>query len=338
MGARPAGRRTRWLVAAAIAATAVVPWVAQAAQNSVCGVNPDKCYSFTMSVDPQAPQPGQEAVYTGTLTNLSRGGSGVQIGSARVTWSPADAFSSVTAGTVSPRGGMEVVGRSIELHDLGVAPGSSASFTFTAVALRPVTVTFRSTAKQANRYAGAGNDLFQTGPDPSTTVTGSCGGAPVSESYGCGAVKISDGGTVCTGGTRSAGGPSAVRSCLTLPPVPGAAGWQQVVLANFLGGDACPVEPLECSYVSQLLSKLALAYDSAHGATLGITCGTACPAIPLYFQVDERRNIKEPLLPCLPVGPLPSPLTGSLACYTDNGDGTVDVLHVTSVNDYKVMG
>src|SRR6478672_11103881 len=94
-------RRTVELGLASLLVVAGVPLAAGIAHaggsTSPCPTTPDKCYTLTLSASP-APKPGQASTYTGTLANLSKGGGGVQLGAANVSWSPSDAFSSFTPG------------------------------------------------------------------------------------------------------------------------------------------------------------------------------------------------------------------------------------------------
>ena len=346
-------RGARLAVLAALAVTSAAPLAAQAAGGpSVggCNVTPDKCYSFSMSVA-GSPGPGQDALYTGTLKNLSQGGTGVTLGSANITWSPSDAFYSVTPGTVSvsPAGSgtptEAVNGATLELRNLSAAPGATVTFTFHATALKQETVTWYSAAKQANNFAGVGND--QTGGStPVTSVSGSCSGSVAYNAYGCSGFPIAQGGKVCTGSVDDANQPSKVTSCITFPPVPGATGFQVMALRTYLGGDACPVDPVSCTYTTQLLNKLNAVYTGAYTATIDVSCGSLCSPTTAYFQQEESTGTTEPLLPCAvteavaPVtgGPLASPLTSSTACVTTSSDGSWTVPHVSFLNDYKVMG
>lgn len=349
-------RGTRWVVAAALAVTSLVPLAAQAANGgsaagSACDTSPDKCYSFSMSVE-GTPGPGDDALYTGTLKNLSGDGSGLQLGSASITWSPSDAFYRVTAGsvTVSPSSSsatpsQQVDGDSIELRNLNAAPGATVTFSFRALALRAVDVTWSSAAKQANQFLGVGNDLTQLNEDPTTSVSGSCSGSLEYNAYGCAGFPIAQGGTVCTGDLDSDGAPSAATGCVTFPPVPGATGFQLMALRSYLGGDGCPVDGLlDCTYVVQLLNKLNTVYAGEFAATMNIDCGDLCAPANVVFQEDELSGTREPMGPCAVVeapelvggDPIASPLTGSTACFTDNGD-SMTVSNVTFLNDYKVM-
>jgi hypothetical protein len=343
--------RSRWVAVAALAATAVLPMAAQAAGGAAaaggCDVTPDKCYSFSMSTA-GTPAVGDEAVYTGTLKNLSAGGAGITLGSANITWSPANAFYSVTAGSVSvsPAGSgtptEAVNGAKIELRNLGAAPGATVTFTFKAVALRAGTITWSSEAKQANNFLGLNNALTQVSADPTTSISGSCSGNIDYNAYGCSGFPIAQGGTVCTDALDSLGQPSKVTACITFPPVPGATGYQVMALRSYLDGEDCLIG--DCAYVVQLLNKLNLVYAGEYSASLSIDCGDLCGSVKAFLQQEESTGTNEPLLPCAVVDapellgsePLASPLTGSTACFTDNGD-SVTVENISFLNDYKVM-
>jgi hypothetical protein len=342
-------RKARLAVTAALTATAFVPLGANAAARAAdgCTVTPDKCYSFSMSVA-GPPAPGDEAVYTGTLKNLSGGGAGVQLGSANITWSPTSAFYRVTAGSVSvsPAGSgtpsETVSGNRIELRNLNAVPGATVTFTFRAVALRQATITWSSETKQANQFLGLNNDLTQTNADPTTSISGSCSGSIAYNAYGCSGFPIAQGGTVCTDDLDNLGQPSRVTSCITFPPVRGASGIQVMALRSYLGGEDCLIG--DCNYVIQLLNKLNAVYTGEYSASMSIDCGDLCGTVKAFLQQDEATGTNEPLLPCpvvdapelLGSGPLASPLTGSTACFTDDGD-SVSVDNITYLNDWKVM-
>lgn len=339
------GRTLKLGVAAAVSAAAVLPLMAGAVQaagsTSPCPTSPDKCYTFTMSASP-APKPGQSSTYTGKLNNMSKGGTGIQLGAANISWSPSDAFSSFTPGTVQPNGSETFVApNTLQLRDLNVPPGKTATFTFQATSLQGQTVAFTSAAKQSNNFSGTGNDLTLAGGGPSVTVSQFCSDGVAYNAYGCKGILKSQGGTFSTGTTDSSGNPSKVTGALTIPPVTPAAGSplvQVMALRSYLGGgDSCPVI-ISCALTVQLLNKLDIEYDTAHSATLSIRCAPLCGALTVWYQTDEGLGITEPLPPCLPIiGVLPSLLTGSSACYTSTSDGIV-VTGVTHVNDWKVAG
>ncbi|HTL23359.1 MAG TPA: hypothetical protein VL281_04915 [Mycobacteriales bacterium] len=315
--------------------------IAQAGgSTSPCPTTPDKCYTFTISASP-APTPGQSSTYTGKLTNLSKGGTGVQLGAANVSWSPSDAFSSFTAGGVSPLGSETYVApNQLQLRNLSVPPGKTATFTFQATSLQAETVTFTSAAKQSNNFSGTGNDLTYAGSTPSVDVSPFCSDGLVFDAYGCKGILKTQGGTVSTGSIDSNGHPSTVTASLTMPPVtpaPGSPTVQLMALRSYLSGDSCPVV-VPCSLTVQLLNKLDIEYDTAHSATLAIHCAPLCGALTIWYQIDEAIGIPEVLPLCLPViGALPSPLSGSTACYTNAADGIV-VTGVNHNNDWKVAG
>jgi hypothetical protein len=341
------GRLLKLGVATAVSAAAALPLLAGAAQaggsTSPCPSSPDKCYTFTISASPAQPKPNESATYTGKLTNLSKGGGGVQLGAANITWSPSDAFDTFAIGTVTPQGSEEYFAPNLlQLRNLNVPPGKTATFTFTASSLQGQTVTFSSTAKQSNNYSGTGNDLTFAGGSPNVQISQFCSDGVTYNAYGCKGIPKSQGGRVDTNSTDSDGNPSKVTASLTLPPVTPAAGSpavQVMALRSFLGGEgSCPVI-VPCSFGVQLLNKLDIEYDGAHPATLTIRCAPLCGATTIWYQTDEGAGITELLPLCLPViGALPSPLTGSTACYTSNPDGTFTVNNVTHVNDYRVAG
>jgi hypothetical protein len=110
-----------------------------------------------------------------------------------------------------------------------------------------------------------------------------------------------------------------------------------MALRSYLAGDTCPAV-VPCSFTVQLLNVLDVEYDSAHAATLTVSCGTLCTTATAWFQQDESSGTTEPLPACTPLGPVPSLLTGSTACYDLVLNGTVTVHNITHVNDWKVMG
>jgi hypothetical protein len=337
-------RRGARLGAATALVVAAVPLSAGVAHaggsTSPCPSTPDKCYTLTLSASP-APKPGQASTYTGTLTNLSKGGGGVQLGAANVSWSPSDAFSSFTPGGASPAGSETYVApNQLQLRNLSVPPGKSATFTFQATSLQGETVTFTSAAKQSNNFSGTGNDLTYAGSAPTVTVSPFCSDGVTYNAYGCKGIPKTQGGTVSTGTTDSTGHPSTVTASLTIPPVTPAAGSptvQLMALRSYLAGDSCPAV-VPCTFTVQLLNKLDVEYDAAHTATLTIQCAPLCGTTTVWYQTDELSGITEPLLPCLPIGPVASLLTGSLACWVGNSDGTFTVRYVSHVNDWKVAG
>jgi hypothetical protein len=309
--------------------------------SSPCPTTPDKCYTFTVSASP-APKPGQSSTYTGKLTNLSKGGAGVQLGAANISWSPSDAFSSFTAGSVSPLGSETYVApNQLQLRDLNVSPGKTATFTFQAMSLQGETVTFTSAAKQSNNFSGTGNDLTFAGAAPTVTVSQFCSDGITYNAYGCQGIVKTQGGTVSTGTTDSSGNPSTVTASLVIPPVtpaPGSPTVQVMALRSYLGADSCPVV-VPCTFSVQLMNKLDVEYDSGHTSTLSISCAPLCSPLTVWYQTEESTGITEPLPLCLPlIGALPSPLTGSIACYVNNPDGTVTVSGITHDNDWRVMG
>jgi len=322
----------------------MVPLTAQAghAGDSPCPSNPDKCYSFTMSTAPAAPHAGELTQYTGTLTNLSKGGTGVQIGSANITWDPSNAFLTFATGSVSRAGASETLaGGALQLRDLNTSPGDSVSFTFSGRARAGITITFSSDVKQANNFSGLpGNSLARYGAAPTTSISASCGGFLPYNSYGCAAFLKSVGATIVSGPLDSDGNPAQVRATLRVPPVtplPGSPVYQVMGLRTYLDGEGCPVEPIDCDFVVQLLNVLDVEYDGDHSATLTISCGSLCGPLAVIFQQDESTGVTEPMLPCLPTGPLASPISGSTVCGTNNGDGTLSIYNITHINDYKVM-
>jgi hypothetical protein len=339
------GRAVTLGLATALAA-ATVPLSAGVAaaggSSSPCPTTPDKCYSFTISASP-TPRPGTPSTYTGQLTNLSKGGGGVQLGAANITWSPSDAFDTFATGTVTPQGSETYAApNALQLRDINVPPGSSATFTFTATSLQGQTVTFSSAAKQSNNFAGTGNDLTLASGSPNVQVSQFCSDGLTFNAYGCKGIRKSRGGTVSTGSTDSDGNPSKVTASLTLPPVtpaPASPPVQVMALRSYLGGgDTCPAL-LPCTFSVQLLNKLDIEYDAPHSATLIISCAPLCTATTVWFQTEESSGITELLPLCLPlVGPVPSPLTGSTACYTSNPDGTFTVSNITHDNDWRVAG
>lgn len=326
-------------------AAAAVPLGAVAAHaggsTSPCPATPDKCYTFTISASP-APKPGQSSTYTGKLTNLSRGGTGVQLGAANITWSPSDAFSSVTARTVVPTGTQTYSAPNVlQLRNLNLPPGGTSTFTFDATSLQGQTVTFASFAKQANNFSGTGNELTFVGSSPSVTISQFCSDGVTYNAYGCKGFLKTQGATINTGGTDSNGDPSVVTASLAVPPVTPAAGSspvQVMALRSYLGGgDTCAVV-VSCTFTVQLMNKLDIEYDAAHTSTLTISCSGLCNAATLWFQTDEAKNITEPLPPCTPLGPVPSLLSGSTACYDLVLSGAVVVRNITHDNDWKVAG
>jgi hypothetical protein len=337
-------RRTVKLgLATALVATGVPlsAGLAQAAgSTSPCPTTPDKCYTFTISASP-TPRPGQSSTYTGKLNNLSKGGTGVQLGAANISWSPSDAFSSVTAGSVSPAGTETYVApNQLQLRNLNLPPGKTATFTVQATSLQGESVTFSSVAKQSNQFYGTGNDLTYAGSVPSVEVSPFCSDGLVFDAYGCKGILKSQGGTVSTGSTDSNGQPSTVTASLTIPPVtpaPSSPTVQVMALRSYLAGDSCPVV-VSCSLTVQLLNRLDVEYDDAHSATLAIHCAPLCGPLTVWYQIDDAIGIPELLPLCLPlVEALPSPLSGSKACYTSTPDG-ISVTGVTHVNDWRVAG
>jgi hypothetical protein len=337
------GRAVKLGLVAALGAAAV-PLSAGAAQaggsTSPCPTTPDKCYSFTISASP-APTPGQSSTYTGKLSNLSKGGTGVQLGAVNVSWSPSNAYSSVTAGSVSPLGSETYVApNQLQLRDLNLPPGATATFTFQATSLQGQTVTFTTVAKQSNNFSGTGNDLTYAGSSPTVTVSQFCSDNLVFNAYGCKGILKTQGGTVSTGSIDSNGHPSTVTASLTMPPVtpaPGSPTVQLMALRSYLSGDSCPVV-VPCSLTVQLLNRLDIDYDTAHSATLAIHCAPLCGPLTVWYQIDDAIGIPELLPLCLPlVEALPSPLSGSKACYTSTPDG-ISVTGVTHVNDWRVAG
>jgi hypothetical protein len=339
------GRAVELGLVAALAAAAV-PLSAATAQaggsTSSCPTTPDKCYTFTLSASP-SPTPGQSSTYTGTLSNLSKGGTGVQLGAVNVSWSPSGAYSSVTAGGVSPLGSETYVApNQLQLRDLNLPPGATATFTFQATSLQGQTVAFSSVAKQSNNFSGTGNDLTFAGTAPTVTISQFCSGNLAYNAYGCRGILKTQGGTVSTGSTDSDGNPSVVTASLAIPPVtpaPGSPAVQVMALRSYLGGgDTCPAV-IPCAFTVQLMNRLDVEYDAAHPATLTISCGALCDPATVWFQTDERSSTTEPLPPCTPLGPVPSLLTGSTACYDlSPTGGSITVHNVTHLNDWKVAG
>ena len=340
------GRAVTLAVATALAAAAV-PLAAGAAlagpSTSPCPQTPDKCYTFTISASPAQPKPGQSATYTGKLTNLSKGGAGVQLGAANIMWSPSDAFSSVTPGSVSPAGSEAYVApNTLQLRDMNLPPGATTTFTFQATSLQGQTVTFSSAAKQSNSFSGTGNDLTYTGRSVTIQVSQFCSDGVTYNAYGCKGFLKTKGATITTGSTDSDGNPSLVTASLVIPPVtpaPASPDTQIMALRSYFGGgDMCPAI-VPCTFTVQLMNKLDIEYDGAHSSTLTVNCGVACPGTTLWFQTDEGSGTTEPVLVCSPLGPLPSPLTGSTVCYDVNlGGGSFTFHNITHLNDWKVAG
>lgn len=332
-------------VATAFAAAALVPLTADPARaggaTSPCPSAPDKCYSFTMTTSPATVHLGELVTYTGKLSNLSKGGTGVQLGAANITWTPADSFYAFVTGTVSPQGTQARADNVLQLRNLNLSPGKTSTFTFQARAIRGGTITFTSTAKQSNNYAGTGNDLVPAGDQPRVTISGSCSDDVTYDAYGCSGIVKTQGGTVSTGSVDSNGNPSQVTAVLVIPavqPLPGSSPVQVMALRTYLDGEGCPVQPFDCDFVVQLLNKLDGEYDGAHSATLTVTCGSLCGALTVLYQQDEGSGTTEPVPPCSPLPPVPSPLTGSTVCFVNNGDGTITLFNITTVNDWKVAG
>jgi hypothetical protein len=340
------GRAVKLGLATALAAAAV-PLSAGMAQaggsTSSCPTTPDKCYTFTISAAPAQPKPGESATYTGRLTNLSRGGTGVQLGAVNITWSPSNAFSSVTAGSVSPTGSETYVApNALQLRDLNLPPGATSTFTFQATSLQGQTVSFTSVAKQSNNFSGVGNDLTYSGGSVTIQISQFCSDGVTYNAYGCKGFLKTQGATITTGSTDSDGNPSVVTASLVVPPVtpaPNSPSVQLMAVRSYLGGgDTCPAV-IPCAFSVQLMNKLDIEYDDAHAATLTINCGALCDPATVWFQTDEGSGITEELPPCTPLGPVPSPLTGSTACYDLSlTGGSITVHNVTHINDWRVAG
>jgi hypothetical protein len=347
LSSRPVLRRkARWLVAAAataVAATGLIPLTASpaGALTSTCQLSPDKCYSFTMSASPATPNTGQQATYTGVLSNLSRGGDGVQLGSANVTL-PSD-FYYVQVGTVSPAGSESITGSTVQLRNLSAPPGTSVTFTFQASSRTGGTFSFPSAAKQANNFSGVGNDLTLYGGDPSVTVSAQCSnGVGAYDGYGCNVISEQRGGTTSTSALDSNGNPSQVHASITYQPI---AVLQDRLFASEIRSDLdaaqCPILlSVPCSFVVSVVNKIPNEYTIGRDAvSVDIDCSALCSSsvAHVWYAYNDATQTQTLLLPCSPLGPLADPLTGSYACIDDHGDGTATVQHLTYVDDYKIM-
>jgi hypothetical protein len=342
--ARPGrGLARKMLGVVAITASFLVPVTAQSVQaaDPSCPVNPDKCYQLTMATSPANPGANQVITITGTLKNLSTKGTGVSIGSANVTYNPADALYDVSNGTLSGSPGtITRNANTFELRNLSIAPGRSASFSFTAKSYQGGTITWSSAVKQANNFAGTGNEFTAYAPTQSTNVSGSCNGTVTYNSYGCKGFLKSLGTHIETGALDSNGLPAVVRAALDVKPI-NAPGVQVMGLRTYLQGDMCPVDgvgPLPCDWTTQTLNTWAPEYTASGIITMTVRCGSLCDGgLPvLLFQQDEALGITEPILPCA-LTLLPSLLSGSKVCG-EVVNGVATLQNITNDVDYKVMG
>jgi hypothetical protein len=339
--ARTMGRRL--LGVAALTASFLVPAAISSVQaaDPICPTSPDKCYSLTITTSPVGPAVGQSTTFTGTLKNLSRKGTGVSLGSANVTWSPADALYDVAAGGASPAGTESISGNTVALRNLAIQPGKSGTFTFTAKPIRAGNISWSSVAKQSNDFNGTGNNFLLIAATAPTAVSGSCNGDVTYNSYGCAAYLKSAGTVISGSGLDSSGNPTVLPFTVTIRPMTPDAGSSPFHVAayrTYAAGDQCPLEQgvVPCTFTMQQMFPNAQEARSAGLISWQLTCGSLCGAGTLLFQREESTGVTEPILPCV-LTLVPSPLTGSRTCG-EITNGVLNLENITNVNDYKVMG
>jgi hypothetical protein len=353
-------RPRKWALRALLAPLMAVPVVAIAAPSALadptpCTTGNHKCYSFTISAPSSTPTPFQATTYTGTLVNHADSGAGVSIGSANIDF-PAGV--TVVAGSVQS-GGLSnasetVVGSEIQLRNISIPPGgvsttanNSGTFTFTVTTNTAGTFTVASTAHQANNYSSGQNDFYLYGPAPTVQSSApapncSSGSSGTYNDFGCGELEEAQGGTTSTHHLTSSGAPSAVSADITYKPLSVPRGrYFDSILRTDLGGADCPTAlSLSCDFEVTVVNKIPADYTTgADAVSMVVECQTLCTAgVPrVWWQLNQATGQQEPLLPCLPIGTVTSPLSGSTACVTDNNNGTYTIQHISTVNDWKIM-
>jgi hypothetical protein len=299
-----------------------------------CPDAPNKCYSTNASPAEVPQSPG--APFTLQINNLSETNSnGLSIGSVNVTI-PAG----VTVSNPSiPGGTANVVGSTIELRTLGIAPGTSKTMTATVSAENAGPVCWATKAKQANDFNGSGNEFVQNGGcAPSTFYSAKCRALIAHD--GC-IEKIWHTNKFFSATTSyrdSLNGVALITSTFSNAAIPGPDQAVPFVLYNKRGGTCLA---LTCNFEvisPKAVSGMAVGSD----ATLVSTCdGSLCPPTItpyLMFLTNELTGNQFPILPC-PLG-LP-PLTGTQTCGSSANVGPgvqLTTQHLSEDDDWKVGG
>lgn len=250
---------------------------------------------YAVVVSPADVPAGSTSTFTATLINET---ATQQLGSANLTL-PAG-FTPLSVGVPSPSGTAAIVGGTIQLRDLAVPAGTSASVSVVALTPCPTgTYTWSVIAKQANNFSGdPGNDLtFDPANSALTTsLTGTChlgfdfvaqpasaqvGAAITSVTYDPAAppvaVQVLDG-----GGTLISSSTAPVT--LTILNNPGGGFLSGTTTVDAVGGVATfPGISIDQSGLSYTLSAdtSAVAIDPAASAPFNIAdVGKQCPAGP----------------------------------------------------------
>lgn len=168
---------------------------------------------YGSDVSPHTVPPSSTTPYTFTLTNEAKS---QMIGAANLT--APSGFTIPPGQTLgpSPRGTATVAGDMVELRDLGLMPGETATTTFMAIsASDPGVYAWLLDVRQANDFRGSGNSFV---PDPdnvnlTTTVTGVAVACAANEPC---SGSVSDGTTTADVHVDS-GGTAAVLTITLLP-------------------------------------------------------------------------------------------------------------------------
>lgn len=141
-------------VVVGLTAAAVLILAAAAAPASAGDAGPPKFFAVDMGPDVAAS--GSSVAYTAQITNSI---SNQRLGSVNLTAPTGVVLRSASQGTV--------VGRTLELRDLALAPGGSITVTLQAdTSTQGGTLTWAAAGKQANNFNGTGNDFLL---DPTTS-------------------------------------------------------------------------------------------------------------------------------------------------------------------------
>jgi hypothetical protein len=301
---------------------------------SGCPTAPDKCFSTNASPS-SIPQNTPTALGLTIANESTTNGNGISIGSVNVTIPAGVSVSGVSV----PGANATVVGSTIQLRNLGIAPGTSKVMSATVSAENATTACWATVAKQSNDFNGAGNSFAQNGGcAPTAFFSAKCQAVPQHD--GCVETiwHTNRPFSVTTSLLDSTGTTALVTSTFSNGAIAGPDQKVPFVLYNKRGG-TCLLLDCTIEVVSpEGDSAMAVGSD----ATLTTLCeNVVCPQTPtpyLMFLTNERTGVQVPLLPC-PLG-LP-PVTGTAACGSSSNVGSAVQLttsHLSELDDWKAGG
>jgi hypothetical protein len=320
---RARGRFARSLAAGAVTAIAATTLTIATQAPASAGSCPSKCYAAT--VTPKDYIAGATVEFTVKLANETLATADQTLGSANVT----EPVGFTITGVRQPATGTAtVVGNTIQLREIAIAPSTAKSYSFTAAtptAAGAYTWTFA--AKQSNDFNGTGNDFTLDTATSSVKTTGgssnsACG--PTTVSCGTNFIRYNRASTVTTGFVTNA--TTWLVGTMSFPATPTTGGQFWSMSAPRTPGSFCPINgaPAPCKFEMDL-DDIPAPY-AGHPATLSLICDvTRCaPNKPLVLVKNDQGNTT--LIPLCSLSP-------TALCYTDARDANNNRL--ITVNNFE---